>query len=188
MGYSLIILGIQMKEHNTEYVIRIAASADAQRISVLGAYVWLHTYAMTGISDDIAQYIQVTFTTDKILNIINDSNVLILVSEVGDALNGYIVIRFGSHYAGITIEIETLYVQDFFVSRGIGSALLEHAKNAIMIRLGNNSVWLTVNSQNERAISFYHSRGFVQDGVTYFKLGGKQHENIIMVSKNYTYS
>jgi ribosomal protein S18 acetylase RimI-like enzyme len=92
--------------------------------------------------------------------------------------------RFGSHHANITTEIETLYIQEPFVRCGIGSKLLNHAKNVAMLKHKDQSMWLTVNSQNKRAIAFYHSHGFTQDGITYFEIGGKKHENIIMVIKS----
>jgi ribosomal protein S18 acetylase RimI-like enzyme len=114
----------------------------------------------------------------------NDPGVVLLVAEVAANLAGYIVVRFNSYHADIPIEIETLYVQDSFAGRGIGSSLLTRARELAMDRTGDRAIWLIVNSQNEKAISFYRSRGMTQDGVAYFELGGIQHENKVMVTRD----
>jgi ribosomal protein S18 acetylase RimI-like enzyme len=164
--------------------IRTARPEDSARIAVLGAHVWVHTYAATGVSEVIAQYVLATFTHEKILTLVNDPGSVLLVAEAEENLAGYIVMRFGSYRADISIEIETLYIQDSLSGRGIGSALLAHAKDIAEARTGNRAIWLTVNSRNEEAISFYHSRGLRQEGVAYFELDGIKHENKVMVARD----
>ncbi len=144
---------------------------------------WVQTYAEAGVSEPIAQYVLKTFTTERILTLVNDPGVVLLVAETGGNLAGYIVIRFDSHHADVPIEIETLYVQDSFSGRGIGSALMNHAKGIAEARTGNRAFWLMVNSRNEKAISFYHSRGMTQEGIAYFELDGIRHENKVMVAR-----
>lgn len=151
---------------------------------MLGAHVWVHTYAAAGVSEIIAKYVVATFTPEKILALVNDPGVVLLVAEVERNLAGYIVMRFGSYHADIPVEIETLYIQASFSGRGIGSALLTHARCIAESRTGNRTVWLIVNSQNEKAISFYHSRGMTQEGLAYFELGGIRHENKVMVARD----
>jgi ribosomal protein S18 acetylase RimI-like enzyme len=169
---------------NPTHSIRTARREDAARIAVLGAHVWVHTYAAAGVSDVIAQYVVTTFTPERIVALMNDPGVVLLVAEVAANLAGYIVVRFNSYHADVPIEIETLYVQDSFAGRGIGSSLLTRARELAMDRTGDRAIWLIVNSQNEKAISFYRSRGMTQDGVAYFELGGIQHENKVMVTRD----
>jgi diamine N-acetyltransferase len=166
------------------YSTRTARPEDAARIAVLGAHVWIHTYASAGISEVIAQYVLKTFTAEKILTLVNDPGAVLLVAEAEGNLAGYSVMRFGSCHADVTTEIETLYIQDSFSGRGIGSALMNHAKRIAETRTGSRAFWLMVNSQNEKAISFYHSRGMAQEGITYFELGGIEHENKVMVARD----
>jgi ribosomal protein S18 acetylase RimI-like enzyme len=164
--------------------IRPATPKDAARIAVLGANVWVHTYATAGVSDVIAQYVLTSFAPETILALLNDPSIVLLVAEADGKLAGYIVMRFGSYHADVPIEIETLYIQDAFAGRGIGSALLGHARGIAMARTGNRAIWLLVNSQNETAIAFYRSRGMTQDGIAYFELGGIKHENKVMVARD----
>ncbi|VWD33522.1 GCN5-related N-acetyltransferase [Burkholderia lata] len=170
-------------EMNTMVSIRTARQEDAARIAVLGAHVWVHTYAAAGVSEVIAQYVLKTFATERILTLVSDPGAVLLVAEAGGNLAGYMVIRLGSHHADVLVEIETLYVQATFSGRGIGSSLLTHAGVIAEERTGSRSFWLSVNSQNEKAIAFYHSRGMAQEGIAYFELGGIRHENRIMVAR-----
>jgi ribosomal protein S18 acetylase RimI-like enzyme len=164
--------------------IRTARPEDAPSIAVLGAHVWVHTYAAAGVSDVIAQYVLATFTPDKIGTLVIDPARVLLVAEVGARLAGYIVVGFGSYHGEVPIEVETLYIQDSFAGRGIGSALLAHARDVAKARTGTRSIWLMVNAQNATALSFYRSRGMTQDGIAYFELGGVKHENRVMVARD----
>ena len=166
------------------YSIRTARPEDSARIAVLGAHVWVHTYAAAGVSEIIAQYVLATFTPEKILALVNDPGVVLLIAEAEGNLAGYIVMRFGSYHADVAVEIETLYIQDAFSGRGIGSALLTYARGIAEAGTGNRTIWLIVNSQNEKAISFYHSRGMTQEGLAYFEIGGIKHENKVMVARD----
>jgi diamine N-acetyltransferase len=157
---------------------------DAARVAVLGTHVWVHTYAAAGVSDVIAQYVLRTFTIERIRILVNDPDAVMLLAEVEGNLAGYIVMRFGSQHADISTEIETLYIQESFSGRGIGSSLLTHARGIAESRAGNRAFWLIVNSKNEKAISFYHSRGMAQEGIAYFELGGIKHENKVMVARD----
>lgn len=166
------------------HLIRTATQEDVARIAVLGAHVWVHTYATAGVSEVIARYVLTTFTPERILTLVNDPDIVLLVAELDAKLAGYLVMRFGSYHTDIAIEIETLYVQHSFSSRGIGSALLTQARGIAMSRTGNRAIWLSVNSQNDKAISFYHSNGMAQEGIAYFELGGIKHENKLMVLRD----
>lgn len=168
---------------NAMLSIRTARREDAARIAVLGAHVWVHTYAAAGVSEAIAQYVLSTFTSERILTLMNDAGVDLLVAEADGNLAGYIAVRLGSRHADVSVEIETLYIQPSFAGRGIGSSLLTHASGMAEERTGNRSFWLSVNSRNEKAIAFYHSRGMTQEGIAYFELDGIRHENKIMVAR-----
>ncbi len=62
-------------------------------------------------------------------------------------------------------EIEKLYVEPAFQSRGIGAALLEHA----VTRLGAR--WLWALEKNAGALRFYARHGFMPTGARKFEEG-----------------
>jgi ribosomal protein S18 acetylase RimI-like enzyme len=168
---------------NADYTIRAATPQDATRLAVLGLQVWLHTYAWSGVSDPIANYVLREFTPANMLNLLQDADSLVLVAEADENLLAYTVLRFGVPHAGIAVdtEIKTLYVQAHFGRRGIGVALLNAARQATLRRTGNGASWLMVNAQNHNAQAFYAANGFAIEGETFFDLDGTRHKNWIMV-------
>jgi diamine N-acetyltransferase len=75
------------------YSLRPAVPEDAARIAVLGAQVWMHTYATAGVSEVIAQYVLATFTPEKMHALLSDAGVVIVVAEQETGLAGYVVMR-----------------------------------------------------------------------------------------------
>ncbi|TCW84278.1 hypothetical protein C5O80_14625 [Burkholderia sp. SRS-46] len=81
----------KMKTHHS---IRPANAEDSMRIAVLGAHVWVHTYATAGVSDVIADYVMTTFTPDRFRALLNDPDIVLSIAEPDMNLAGYIVMRF----------------------------------------------------------------------------------------------
>jgi ribosomal protein S18 acetylase RimI-like enzyme len=77
------------------------------------------------------------------------------------------------------VEIVTLYVQEHFLGRGMGSALLKHMYAHYRER-GIPGVWLTVNHENTQAIGFYEQHRFERTGSTFLLLENERHENFIL--------
>ena len=166
----------------TAPTIRPGSSTDAASIAALGMQVWLHTYATDGISPVIAEYVLEEFTAAKLGRLLEDPGATIHVAEIDGHLVGYVVVHHGVECAeaGSTTEVATLYVQEHFIRRGIGRALLHAAQAEARLRTGSRRVWLTVNIHNANAIGFYDSEGFIRVGTAYFELGGERYENHLL--------
>jgi ribosomal protein S18 acetylase RimI-like enzyme len=165
--------------------IRAGEPADAARLAVLATQVWLHTYATDGIGSEIASYVLAELTPDKYTTLLHDSTAHVLAAENAESLIGFAVIKFGAPCpAGTnsTAELQTLYVQEHFMGRGIGRALLLAAETEARKRSGS-TLWLTVNARNDRAIAFYRRQGYSKIGTTYFVLGEQRHENHVLVGR-----
>lgn len=168
---------------NPVHHIRIAQTGDASRLAVLAAQVFLHTYATDGVSSSISDFVLDELTPAKYTALLQDPRVLILVAEMGNHLLGFAALRFDTscpNAPGMSVELQTLYVQEHFVGRGIGTSLLDEAQ-ALARSRANSGLWLTVNVRNERAISFYTRRDYLKIGVFVFVLGGVGHDNHVMV-------
>jgi dATP pyrophosphohydrolase len=163
-------------------MIRYATSRDAASIAALGMQVWLHTYATEGISPIIAEYILEEFTAAKIASLIDDPGMSILVAGIDRNMVGYVLVHHDStcDAADSTTEIATLYVQEHFVRRGIGTELLHAAQTEARRRTGSRRVWLTANVRNTNALRFYEREGFRYVGTEYFELGAERHENHVL--------
>ena len=173
-----------MRPMKLDYHVRKAQVADARPLAVLALQVFLHTYATDGVSSTISEHVLQEITPEKYAAIIQNSSSVVLVAERDNNLLGFAVLQLNAPCADspdATIELETLYVQEHFTGKGVGSTLLGEAR-----RLSNNSangrLWLTVNVKNVRAISFYVHHQYMKVGTYVFVLGGVGHDNHVMVS------
>lgn len=163
--------------------IRSGRSEDADRLAVLAAQVWLHTYATGGITADIAEYVLRELTPEKYLAVLDDPTCRVLVAANGESLVGLAIVKFGmpcpaGNYS--SVELQTLYVQEHFVGCGAGKSLLRAAETEARQR-SNGALWLTVNAQNASALAFYTGQGYTRVGTTYFVLGEGRHENHVLI-------
>ena len=168
---------------NPVHRVRQAQTDDVSRLAVLAAQVFLHTYATEGVSFSISSFVLDELTPAKFAALLQDPCVLILVAETGDNLVGLAVLRFDTscpNAPSVSVELQTLYVQEHFVGQGIGTSLLEEAQALAKLR-SSSVLWLTVNARNDSAISFYTRRSYLKIGVFDFVLGGVGHANHVMV-------
>jgi ribosomal protein S18 acetylase RimI-like enzyme len=167
-----------------EATIREGAPYDAERLAVLATQVWLHTYATDGISAVIARYVLSEFSVDKFLALFSQTRSTVLIAEVGENIVGYAIVNVDAvcPTGSSTVELASLYVQEPFVRKAIGSSLLLASRHVARRRAGSSVIWLTVNAQNEPAKAFYEKHGLVKTGISYFELGGEKHENYVLVS------
>jgi ribosomal protein S18 acetylase RimI-like enzyme len=163
-------------------LIRQGQRRDAENLSALAIQVWLHTYATEGVSSAISRYVLSEFTPEKFEALLSHEASAVLVAEVGENLVGYATVITGRACPVATsskAELATLYVQEPFIGKGVGSALLGQVEQWARQRT-NTPVWLTVNSKNLRAIAFYAKHGYTKLGITYFELGNQKHENLVL--------
>lgn len=167
-----------------ELSIRVGRSDEASRLAVLAAQVWLHTYATDGISADIAEYVLQELSPEKYLRALNDPTSQVLVAYSGANLVGIAVVKFDTSCPASddsSSELQTLYVQEHFIGRGLGKLLLRAAETAARQRQSHTRLWLTVNAKNTRAVAFYAHQGYTKVGTTYFALGEGRHENHVLI-------
>lgn len=164
-------------------VIRIARSGDASRLAALALQVWLHTYATEGISPSIASYVLQELTPAKFAALLQSPSAYVMVAEQGENLFGFAVVQLDApcpNAPDSKAELETLYVQEHFMRRGLGTRLLIEAQALTKQRTGTR-LWLAVNAKNRRALAFYLRHGYTQVGLSDFVLDGVAHENHVMV-------
>ena len=170
-----------------EPIIRRGLPSDAENLAALATQVFLHTYATDGISSPISSYVLSEFSVAKFLDLLNDTATnSVVIAEVNANLVGYALVNERSPCSdrtNCTAELATLYVQEHFTGKGVGSALIAYVE-ALAIERTGNPLWLTVNAKNKRAIAFYAMHGYSNIGVAEFRLGSERHENFVLVAKN----
>ena len=167
--------------------IRLAQSKDANNLAALAIQVWLHTYATAGIRSVLSEYVLTEFTEEKFQKIIGAPDQIVIVAEIDRHLVGYALLKFDQTREDVphtSTELATLYVQEHFTKKNIGSKLLAASAQHAQIRNGNPAFWLKVNHQNARAISFYRKHGYTQCGTFFFALDGELHENFVLAKRS----
>ncbi len=166
-------------------LIRAGTFEDSANLSALAIQVWLQTYATDGISSKISRFVLSQFSVESFDTLLAQASTRVFVAVIGDNLVGYAVACISStcpQRAIAGVELAKLYVQEPFTRQGVGSRLLERAQSCA-VRL-ESALWLTVNSKNARAISFYKSRGYSEIGTTFFELEGEKHENLVLCQRD----
>lgn len=158
---------------------RIARPSDAPILAAISIEVWLGTYIRRGVNASFAEFALNEFTSAKLATLLENPNEHVIVSENEDGLDGFIRISHGKAAPVVdcsTVEISTLYVQPRHHGRGLGKALLEQGLNYARTA-DARSVWLTTNSENTPAITFYLKQGFEKVGTTHFRIQDQAYLN-----------
>ena len=163
--------------------IRLAQAGDAKNLAALAIQVWLHTYAYNGISTLLSDYVFAEFTEEKFQQMIAAPDQCLLVAEINAHLVGYACLHFNATRSDVlhtSTELATLYVQEHFTRRQVGTTLLAACEQQAQQQCGNPLFWLKVNHQNTRAITFYKKLGYAKYGTFFFALGEQRHENFVL--------
>ncbi|NTJ43131.1 GNAT family N-acetyltransferase [Agrobacterium larrymoorei] len=161
---------------------RTATRSDATSLAAISIEVWLGTYIRKGINDFFATYALTHFTASRFEALVGSETDHIIVSQNEDGIDGFIHIAFDSPapvQGCSTVEIAKLYVQPRHQGKGLGKGLLEEAYGVCRAR-ACSSIWLTVNSNNPSAISFYNGQGFVHVGQTVFRIDEQAYPNEVL--------
>lgn len=161
-------------------MIRKAKKEDSLNLAVLSIQVWLHTYAASGIRNEISYFVLDTFTPAYFKNSIENKNYRVCVAIKDNHLVGYVTAHLTSFWQDESngYEIDKLYVQEHFQGRGLGKRLLAE----ISTQCGG-TFWLSTWKYNDKAIGFYKHLGFIDVGTRYFEFGGEAHENCVLAIK-----
>jgi GNAT superfamily N-acetyltransferase len=160
--------------------IRLARPDDALCIAVLGAQVFLDTYATDGIRPSLAREVLANFSVEATSQVLADASTAVLLAEHDGHLIGFAQTserRPHELFADASAaELRRLYVQERFTGQGIGKQLLAQAERLLAAR-GAGTMWLTAWVGNARALAFYPRQGYEELGRTVHEFEGERYEN-----------
>ncbi|HUG24060.1 GNAT family N-acetyltransferase [Piscinibacter sp.] len=147
---------------------------------MLGAQVFLDTYATDGIRPSLADEVLAQFSTDAVSALLSEPDVGFIVAECAAHLVGFAQLRFACGHERVldscAAKLDRLYVQRPFFGRGIGKALLRRAEERAASRAAS-ALWLTAWADNDRALAFYARQGYEDVGSTVYTFQREQYEN-----------
>jgi diamine N-acetyltransferase len=163
--------------------VRCAIRDDAEQLSAFAAEVFPLGGRPGADPRDLAQYIATELTAECFRRLIEDPNAILCVAEMADHICGYALLLRSSphpHIEGVTpAEVRKFYVAPPQHGRGLADQLMRRAL-ASLERDRLTVVWLSVYSENPRAIAFYQKWGFHIVGSHEFCVGADRQQDFLM--------
>ncbi|MCB2376234.1 GNAT family N-acetyltransferase [Hymenobacter sp. BT635] len=160
--------------------------AVAAQLAELGRQTFHDTFAADNKAEDMAEFLAATFSEEKQLAELNDSQTTFLLAHMQQQPVGYAKLRLGSTLGleegkegSGRLEIERLYVQQDWIGTGLGAALMRRAIEEARLH-SCRTVVLGVWERNEPAIAFYRRFGFREIGQHTFRLGQDIQTDLIL--------
>jgi predicted N-acetyltransferase YhbS len=155
--------------HQPDTVIRAADRGDAELLVELAKQAFYEAFADRTASNDMAAYLQSTFTIDKVKTELNDKDSLYLIAELETEAVGYAYLSKARPPGCIedpdAIQLTRLYLRKKGYGLGVGNSLMQACLNESRAR-GYRTVWLSSWELNGRANAFYKR--------WHFKVAGRQ--------------
>lgn len=141
-----------------------ATTADFPAIATLAEKIWKQHYSSIISMEQIGYMLKEMYSAESLEQQAKEGHVFILL-YVDARFAGYAAVSnsHDKHYF-----LHKLYVDTDIQAKGVGTELLDHI---IAERPGIQSLELTVNRQNYKAINFYFKNGFVIRSVADFDIG-----------------
>jgi GNAT superfamily N-acetyltransferase len=163
--------------------IRRAASDDADLLTELGARTFSETFAADNTPEDMAAYLESSFTHEQLRAELDDSRSTFLIAEIDGVAVGYAKLHSGEASKSVQgdkpMELVRLYASAEWLGRGVGKALMQACISEAHHQ-GYRTLWLGVWEHNSRARAFYDKWEFREIGKHIFQLGADRQTDILM--------
>jgi ribosomal protein S18 acetylase RimI-like enzyme len=161
--------------------VRPAGPGDARLLSVLGTAVWVDTYVPGGLPLPFADHLGAEYGPERYAAHLANPRQRLWIAETAGLAAGFLRLDLDAACPAepsLTAEIATLYILRGAQGRGLGSALVAAAEKEAAAR--GETMWLTVNAENPRAIAFYARRGWREIGRHDFAVDGGRFLNLVL--------
>ena len=164
---------------DNQVVFRRATVADAEALSSFAARVFALGGRANADPADIARHVAEHLTPTHFAKFIGDENVVFTIAELNGRVAGYSALLRNSRHAQIETdsvsEVWKFYVDPQHHGQGIADTLMREA-----LAHAHPVVWLSVFSENVRAIRFYERWGFHKIGEQFFMVGNDPQQDLLM--------
>jgi len=166
-----------------EAQIRRATTADAEALASISAALFPLGCPANTKPEDLAEYIRQELTAERFRALLEDDRNVVLAVSISNRLAGYALISRGSAPPHLQVpaelELRKFYIDAAYHGRGVADALMEKVL-ATVANEREGTLWLSVFSGNERAISFYKKWGFRIAGTQDFLVGADCQQDYLM--------
>ena len=163
--------------------IQKASLTDVLALQKLGRQTFYETFRDTNSEENMTQYLEEGFATEKLTKELADPNSQFYMAYLNKEAIGYLKVNFGASQTEMndnhSLEIERIYVLKDFLGKNVGQLLFQKAMT-IATENKVDYVWLGVWEENHRALRFYEKNGFTAFDKHIFKLGNDEQTDIMM--------
>ena len=107
---------------------------------------------------------------DFLRGMVENPDLTVFVDKAGEEILGFCALRKTKN---TLVELAGIVVRQDYIGRGIGSALFEKAK-AAAVESGFTAMLVKTESANDRALSFYKEKGFIEQKTVIEKLNNRK--------------
>ncbi len=148
----------------TEYRI-IKTDEEIEELSVLARKIWNIHYPPIIGQDQVNYMLELMYTEDSLRKQIFEDKNVFTGAFINGKMAGFISV---SSTDGKNYFLHKLYVDSDLFHKGIGKGLFEHVFSGIDF----DTIRLTVNRQNFKAINFYFKTGYKIEKIIDIDIGG----------------
>jgi ribosomal protein S18 acetylase RimI-like enzyme len=164
--------------------IRPVTLSDLPGLTSFGARTFRETFGPHNRPEDLAAYLEATYSEDRQRAELDDPARATLVAESPSGIAAFAQLREAKTPDCVSgpapIELLRFYVDSAWHGRGVAADLME-AVIAEALKRGGQTLWLGVWERNARAIAFYRKHGFQDVGSQEFVLGQDRQTDRVMV-------
>jgi len=168
-----------------QFQYRTPIPSDAPRLSLLLKAVYIHTYALEGVTTEFTEFTREQFSEESILKLINSNEMDLLIALYNDNPIGIAKVEYNKTTPVGNREgtlLDKLYVLNHFHGKGVGYQLLEKIE-AIAKAKGEKEIWLWVYYKNHQAINFYERQNYKFIGMADFVVKENSYPNQILLKQ-----
>ena len=163
--------------------VRNGLAEDSRLLSELGRRTFFDSFAADNHPDDMAVYLDASFSREKLASELADPSSLFLIAESGGEAAGYARLLQSPAppciQARRPVHLVRIYACRRWLGLGVGPALMSACIAAARNRQCDG-IWLGVWNKNSRALHFYRKWGFSRAGVQPFQLGNDRQTDLIL--------
>jgi len=148
----------------TDYRI-IKTDEEIEELSVLARKIWNIHYPPIIGQDQVNYMLELMYTKESLKKQIFEDENVFTGAFINDKIAGFISV---SSKDGKNFFLHKLYVDPDLFQKGIGKGLFEH----VFSEIDFDTIRLTVNRQNFKAINFYFKNGYKIEKIIDIDIGG----------------
>jgi ribosomal protein S18 acetylase RimI-like enzyme len=165
-------------------LIRIAEINDAEIISSLGKQTFFEAHENASPKEELETYLNEKLSVEEFTKQLQANDNIFHLLFVNDILAGYSKIIYNTPPPQLpeikdACKLERIYFSQKFHGKKLGLKLFNYNLN-LCLQNNQSGIWLTVWTENNRAIAFYEKHGFKTIGEIMFKVGNTYNPNLVM--------